>query len=88
MEGFFWRIFLAEFFLSNFLGEIFWEDFLGGFFKRIFGRIFLRGILREEFFVYVGLSRFCLNAEGRKGEFRSLEVQRKLIALKNGDFMI
>ena len=29
------------------------------------------------------LSRFCLNKEGRGGqEFRSLEVRRKLIALK------
>ena len=30
------------------------------------------------------LSRFCLNKEGRGGqELRSLEVRRKLIALKN-----
>ena len=30
------------------------------------------------------LSRFCLNAQGRKNNFQSLEVRRKLIALKKG----
>ena len=70
-------------FRSIFLGEFFWENF--------FGRIIFGGILWEEFFVYDGvsrfcfLSRFCLNKEGRKEgkKFRSLEVRRKLIALKN-----
>jgi hypothetical protein len=65
------RIFL-EFFGRKFLGEIFLEDF--------FGRIFW-----GEFFFYVGidlfrqdfgwfLSIFCLNGEGRRKKFRSLEV--------------
>ena len=67
------------------MGEIFWEDFfrrifLGGF----FGRIFLGGILWEELMF---LSRFWgsfVSMEGRrKKDFRSLEVRRKLIALKN-----
>ena len=36
------------------------------------------------------LSRFCLNGEGRKEgqEFRSLEVRRKLIALKKRIFFV
>ena len=66
-----------EVFLEELFGEIFWEDVLGRifwevFFGRIFEIIFLRGILCEEFFVYVGLSRFwflsrfCLNKEGRR----------------------
>ena len=76
LGGFFWKNLFGGIFGRNFL-EFFWEDF--------FGRIFLRGILWEEFFVYDGVSRFCLNKEGRKEgmKFRSLEVRRKLIALKN-----
>ena len=55
-------------FWEDFLGGIFREDFLGGFFERNS----LGGILWEEFFVYIGvsrfwfLSRFCLNKEGRR----------------------
>ena len=52
------------------------RNFLGGF----FGRNYLVEINKELMF----LSRFCLNAQGRKEgqEFRSLEVRGKLIALK------
>ena len=59
--------------------EIVWKFFWRIFLEKLFGRIFW-----EEFFVYVGLSRFCINKEGRKEgkQFRSLEVRRKLIGLK------
>ena len=61
---------------------------MGGF----FGRIFLGGFFWEEFFgrnyLVMFLSRFWDNfvsIEGRrKVDFRSLEVRRKLIALKKG----
>ena len=82
----FWEKFFRRFFLGGFVGRIFFgriflEDL---FFRILLGGFFLRGILREEFFVYVGLSRFCINKEGRKEgkQFRSLEVRRKLIGLK------
>ena len=52
-----------------------------------FEGIFFRGNFLEEVFErnFSGeIFGFCLNAEGRKKEeFRSLEVRRKLIALKN-----
>ena len=50
------------------MGEIFWEDifgriFLGGhFWEKFFGRNYLVEINKELMF----LSRFCLNAQGRK----------------------
>ena len=68
--GFFGRIFL---------GGFFWEDFLGGFFGRIFGRIFLRGILFGEFFVKLVCQDFVAIKKEEEGKkFRSLEVRRKL----------
>ena len=70
--GLFWRILLAESFRRNNVGEILCEEFLGGLFW-------------EEFFVCIGLSKFCLNKERRRRKdkkFRSLEVRRKLIALR------
>ena len=53
---------------------------MGGLFGGFFGRNFVFTL------ELTCLSRFCLNGEGRKEgqEFRSLEGQRKLIALKNG----
>ena len=36
---------MSEFFERNFFGRIFWEDFLGG-------------ILKEEFFIYIGIALF------------------------------
>ena len=86
MEKFFGRIFWGRIFLGGF----FWEDFLGGFLRRILG-----GILWEELFVLLdveGIDLFVkilvfvkiLSKSTRKEEkFRSLEVRRKLIALKN-----
>jgi hypothetical protein len=69
----FFGIFWEKVFGRNFFGGFFWEDF--------FGRIFW-----GEFFFYVGidlfrqdfgwfLSIFCLNGEGRRKKFRSLEVR-------------
>ena len=85
-EELFGRNFLREFFSrifwEDFLGRIFWEDILAGF----FGRIFLGGILWEEYKNYFNIegidclsrfwffSRYCLNGEGRKN-FESLEVR-------------
>ena len=62
--------------------DFFWRNFFGGF----FGRNYLVGINKELMF----LSRFWNNfvsMEGRrrKEDFRSLEVRRKLIALKKID---
>ena len=66
--------------------EFFGRNFLEGF----FGRIFLEEFFGRNYLVEINkelkvLSRFCLNAQGRKEgqEFRSLEVRGKLIALKN-----
>ena len=56
-----------------------------GFFWVDFGRIFL-----EEFFVYIGIDLFVkilvfvkILSQRKEEEFKSLEVRRKLIALKN-----
>ena len=46
-----------EFFERNFLEDIL-GGFFGGFFWRIIGRIFLGGILKEEFFIYIGIDLF------------------------------
>ena len=76
--------FLGDF-LGNFLGGIFGRIFLGGFFGRIFweeffGRNYLVEINKELMF----LSRFWGNfVSMQEEEFRSLEVRRRLIALKN-----
>jgi hypothetical protein len=62
----FW-IFSGDFFLGIFLGGFFWEGF--------FGRnslLTLELICLSRFWF---LSRFCLNGEGRKKKFRSLEVR-------------
>ena len=67
LEVFFWRIFLEGFFQEDFLGGILWEELLSR---------FLQGI---DVFVKI-LGSFCLNAQDK--EFRSLEVRRRLIALK------
>ena len=62
--GIFWEIFFGRIILGGFfggrncLGGFFGRIFFGGFFGKIFERIFLRGFLWEEFFVYVDLSRF------------------------------
>ena len=71
--------------LRNFLdiSENFWEKFLGGFFGRIFLEDLLRGILWEEFFVYIGIDLFVeilvfvkiLSKSKEEEEFRSLEGQ-------------
>ena len=53
-SGFFWSNLLGENFWKDFFGRIFWEDLLGGF----IGRIVLKGILWEEFFVYIGIDLF------------------------------
>ena len=67
--GFFWRIFLEEFFGRYFFGGLFLQDF----FERIFfGEFFWED---QNYFNIEGidclsrfwfLSRFCLNAEERK----------------------
>ena len=49
----FWNFlgnFLEDFFAGMFMVEFFWGEF--------FGRIFLGGNLREEFFVYIGIDLF------------------------------
>ena len=76
MGGFFGRIFLGGFFGRSFFG-------------RIFGRNFLRGILFGEFFVKLVCQDFgfcqdfvSIKKEEEGKKFRSLEVRRKLIALK------
>ena len=78
MEELFWRIFWEDFF-----GRIFWEEFLGRvFWEELFGRNYLVEINK----VLMFLSRFLGNfvsMHRKKEEFRSLEVRRKLIALKN-----
>ena len=82
--GIFSGRFFRSYFLADFLGGFLWEDF----WEDVFERNFLWGIFWEDFLVYLGLSRFwflsrfCLNKEGGQ-EFRSLEVRRKLITLKN-----
>ena len=73
------RIFLRIFleFFGNFLGGFFLEDFFG---RIVFGEI-LCFILMQKKLICLSrfwfLSRFCLKArkEGRKEEFRSLEVR-------------
>ena len=53
---------------------------MGGFFgEEFFGRNYLVEINKE---LILFLSRFWVNGEGRKENFRSLEVRGKLIALK------
>ena len=79
MGGIFWE----DFFWEDFLGGFFTEDFLGGFFwEEFFGRNYSVDFYKKLMF----LSRFWGNfvsMEGRRKEdFRSLEVRRKLIALK------
>jgi hypothetical protein len=83
------RDFLENFFGRNFLGGIFWEEFFEEiFWENFFGRIFLGGILclhchlnmnRIDLFVKI-LSQW----RRKDKKFRSLEVRRRLIALKNG----
>ena len=53
--------------MGGFFGRIIWEEF--------FGRNYLVEIIKELMF----LSRFCLNAQGRKDKYL---VRGKLIALK------
>ena len=84
MEKFFGRIFW-----ETFLGGTFWEDFLGG--NSLFTLLKLFEYARN-LFVSQDFG-FCqdfglMEKEGRKEgrNFRSLEVRRKLIALKNGNF--
>ena len=56
---------MGEIFWEDFLGGYFWEDFLGGIlWEEFFGRNYLVEINKELMF----LSRFCLNAQGRKDE--------------------
>ena len=85
----FWGEFFSRIFLEDFFGGIFWNDFFGRIF---FGRIFLRGNLWEELlsrflqviYVFVKIWANLVSMEGRRKEdFRSLEVRRKLIVLKN-----
>ena len=75
-------------FWEDLLGRIFWEDFFGRiFWEEFFGSNYLVEIKKELMF----LSRFWGNfvsmegrrKEERKEDFRSLEVRRKFIALKN-----
>ena len=87
--GFFKKIFLEEFFEGKFLGGIFWEDFLGGiFWEEFLGGFFqsnsLGGMLCLCWFVKILIFVKILSQWRRKDgkKFRSLEVQRKLIALK------
>ena len=74
--GFFWRYFFGGFFLGGF----FWEDFLGGLFweeilwEELLSRV-LQGI--DVFVKILGQAR-----KKERHEFRYLEVQDKLIALK------
>ena len=50
-------------FFGNFLGGFFWRNFFGRtFWEEFFGRNYLVEINKELMF----LSRFCLNAQGRK----------------------
>merc|ERR1712051_424897 len=62
---------------ENFFGRIFWENFLG--------RNSLFTLLKSvKLFEFVNI----LSESTRKEEFRSLEVQGKLIALKNCELRI
>ena len=73
MGGFFGRIFFGKIFWKDFLGGILWEELLGR---------FLQGIgFCQDFWVI--LSQWKEEEGRRKEDFRSLEVRRKLIALKN-----
>ena len=58
--GFFWWNIFREIFLEDFLEEFFWEDF---------GRIFLGGILVEEFFVYQDFVSMEKEEERKEEEF-------------------
>ena len=94
LRGIFWeflrRIFFEEFIWRNFLGEIFFEDFFWSIFQEedLFFEDFLGEILWEELVsrnqqdFRVILSKWKEKGR-RKDEFRSLEVRRRLIALKN-----
>ena len=75
-------IFKIWFFLRNCL-QIFW--IYSGFWGKFFGRISLFILLKSAKELLL-LSRFCLKEEGGGQEFRSLEVRRKLIALKKNPF--
>ena len=66
--GFFWRNVLEEFFCEKFLGEFFWVE------------LFWRAYMCVKIFVLVKILSQGRRKEGQ--EFRSLEVRRKLIALK------
>ena len=79
---FFVRFSVEKFFGRIFLGGIFWVDF---FLRDFFWKDFLGGMLWEDSLFILELtclSRFWVNGEGRKENFRSLEVRGKLIALK------
>ena len=77
--------FLGGFFGRIFLGALFWEDFLGGFFwEEFFGKNYLVDIIKELIFLSRFWGNFVSIKERRKEDkFRSLEVQGKLIALRN-----
>ena len=75
--GFFQEGFFGRNSWENFFGRIFWENFLG--------RNSLFTLLKSvKLFEFVNI----LSESTRKEEFRSLEVQGKLIALKNCELRI
>ena len=53
MEELFGGVFLEKFFWRIFLGGFFWRIFLEDFFGGLLG-----GILKEEFFIYIGIDLF------------------------------
>ena len=78
MEDYFGRIFFGE----DILGEFFWEDFFGR--NSLFVLLKLANLFESErnlCFCQDFVSKKKEEVEGKK--FRSLEVRRKLIALKN-----
>ena len=85
----FWRIFLEEF-CEGFFGEDFFRrNFLGGDFESNSGRNYLVEIKKELMFLTRFWDKFVLMEGKRKKEeekFYSLEVRRKLIALKKFSF--
>ena len=65
--------------MEDFFGGIFLEDFFGGFFGGFFWEDILSRFLQE---IDVFVKIFVIILSQWK-DFRSLEVRRKLIALKN-----
>ena len=72
--GFFWRNLFGRIFLEDFFGRIFWEEF--------FGRNYLVEVNKELMFLSRLWGNFVSMEKEEGRNFRSLEVRRKLIALK------